>query len=138
MAAFPNHQLSLKTGLFGDLAGTLERLGEKPLDAAVVAIEWTDLDRRLGIRSLGGWGPQDLQNIVDTVRGSEDLREQVAIATWGAEMLRRSEFASQGEAVLILWREFAWDSGRLKRDFRITARAICDAERRIVERLTVK
>ena len=68
--AFPNHRLNLETGLYGDLAGTLERLGDKPLDAGIVAIEWTDLDRRLGIRSLGGWGPRDLPNIVDTVRGN--------------------------------------------------------------------
>src|SRR5215813_9860185 len=64
--ALPNRRVALETGLFGDLAGTLERLqedqGEKSLDTVVVVIEWTDLDRRLGIRSLGGWGPQDLEN----------------------------------------------------------------------------
>lgn len=68
--AFPNHGVSIESGLYGDLAGTLERLGEKPLDAAIVAIEWTDLDRRLGIRSLGGWSPHDLPNIADTVRAN--------------------------------------------------------------------
>jgi FkbH-like protein len=68
--AFPNHRVNVESGLYGDLAGTLERLGEKLLDAVIVAIEWTDLDRRLGIRSLGGWSPQDLPNIVDTVRAN--------------------------------------------------------------------
>src|SRR5271155_1101521 len=68
--AFPNHRLNVESAVYGDLAGTLERLGEKLLDAVIVAIEWTDLDRRLGIRSLGGWSPQDLPNIVDTVRAN--------------------------------------------------------------------
>ena len=65
--------------------------------------------------------------IVEVVLFRDDLREQIAMATWGAEVLRRSEFASQGEAVLALWREFAWNNDRPKRDFRITARAVCDA-----------
>ncbi len=79
--------------------------------------------------------PQPAQTVAEAVIGNSDLHEQIAIATWGAEMLRRSEFASQGEAVLALWREFAWEKGRPKRDFRITARAICEAERRIREAL---
>jgi hypothetical protein len=68
---------------------------------------------------------------VDAVLGWADLREDVALATWGFEMLRRSEFASQGEAVLVLWREFAWEGGRPRRGFRLTARAIVEAERRV-------
>jgi hypothetical protein len=74
-----------------------------------------------------------LEWVTEAVLASRDLHEQIAMATWGAEMLRRSEFASQGEAVLALWREFAWDKDKPRRDFRITARAICDAERRICE-----
>jgi hypothetical protein len=79
--------------------------------------------------------PQPPQALFEAVLGRSDLREQLAMATWGAEMLRRSEFSSQGEPVLALWREFAWNHGKPKRDFRITARAICDAERRICEKL---
>jgi hypothetical protein len=73
----------------------------------------------------------DSPSAVEVVLGQRDLHVSVALAAWGAEMLRRSEFASQGEAVLALWREFAWEHDRPKRDFRITARGICDAERRI-------
>jgi hypothetical protein len=79
--------------------------------------------------------PQPPQSVVDSVLGSSELRESIAMATWGTEMLRRSEFASQGEAVLALWRQFAWEKGQPKRDFRVTARAICAAERRICEAL---
>ena len=79
--------------------------------------------------------PQPPQLLVESVLGRDDLREQIAMATWGAEMLRRSEFSSQGEAVLALWREFAWMQGKPKRDFRISAQAICAAERRLCENL---
>ena len=68
--AFPHQQVKVDIGLYGDLAGTLERLGEKSLDAVVVAIEWSDLDRRLGIRSLGGWSPQDLESILATAHAN--------------------------------------------------------------------
>ena len=91
--AFANHRVSLETGLFGDLTGTLERLrderpGEKALDAVVAAIEWSDLDRRLGIRSLGGWGPQDLENIAATVRANaERMANAIAKRNSGASVV---------------------------------------------------
>ena len=47
--------------------------------------------------------PQPPQALFEAVLGRSDLREQLAVATWGAEMLRRSEFSSQGEPVLALW-----------------------------------
>jgi FkbH-like protein len=68
--AFPDHRVNVESGLYGDLAGTLEGLAEKPLDAVVVTIEWTDLDPRLGIRSLGGWGPQDLPHIISVAQAN--------------------------------------------------------------------
>jgi len=62
--ALPKRRVEVTTGLFGDLPGTLERLAESGADAAVVAIEWPDLDSRLGYRSLGGWGPAQEIDIV--------------------------------------------------------------------------
>jgi hypothetical protein len=79
--------------------------------------------------------PQPSQTMTEIVLGADQLREPIAMATWGAELVRRSQFASQGEAVLALWREFAWAKGRPRPRFQITARAICDAERRICESL---
>ncbi len=65
---FPDRQVHLQTGLYGDLAGSLERLETAALDAGAVVMEWSDLDPRLGIRRLGGWGPNDLGDIVDNAR----------------------------------------------------------------------
>jgi FkbH-like protein len=54
----------IKTGLYGDLAGSLERLNPAETDVVVVAIEWPDLDPRLGVRVLGGWNTSSLSEIV--------------------------------------------------------------------------
>ncbi len=69
---FPNHQVLIRTGVYGDLAGNLERLkGQRPA-SIVVILEWQDLDPRLGIRRLGGWGPAKLPDILQNVRGQSD------------------------------------------------------------------
>ena len=60
------------------------------------------------------------------------LSTELSMATWGAELVRRSQFASQGEAVLALWREFAWKDKNPIRDFKITAKLILAAEQTIV------
>ena len=60
----PANHLEIKTGLYGDLPGTLERLNPADLHAVIVPLEWSDLDSRLGIRILGGWQAGDLQEIV--------------------------------------------------------------------------
>jgi FkbH-like protein len=61
---FPGDGVEIKTGLFGDLAGTLERLNDATLDGVIVPLEWSDLDSRLGIRTLGGWQVSDLPEII--------------------------------------------------------------------------
>ena len=57
--ALPGRRVEVATGLYGDLAGTLERFAEIEADAFAVALEWPDLDPRLGYRNLGGWGPSE-------------------------------------------------------------------------------
>jgi FkbH-like protein len=59
----PGCRLNLRTGLFGDLVGNIERLDPTNLDAFAVVIEWGDLDPRLAIRSLGGWKTGDISDI---------------------------------------------------------------------------
>jgi len=59
----PEYALEIKAGLFGDLIGNIERLSSSETDAVAVALEWSDLDPRLGIRRLGGWRPQQLSDI---------------------------------------------------------------------------
>jgi FkbH-like protein len=60
---FPRRPVRIATGLYGDLAGTIERMPGEP-EAAAVVVEWSDLDPRLGVRGLGGWSPAALSDIV--------------------------------------------------------------------------
>src|SRR5262249_8373814 len=62
---FPDRQVNVRVGLFGDIPGTLRGLTESPVDAAAIVIEWPDIDARLGIRDLGGWSPRRLPDIVE-------------------------------------------------------------------------
>src|ERR1700738_25435 len=64
---FPENRVEIKTGLFGDLTGSLERLDAKSLDGLGVALGWPDLDSRLGIRALGGWQVSDVHEIASSV-----------------------------------------------------------------------
>ena len=59
--------VEVATGLYGDLAGTLDRMTETELHAAAIFMEWPDLDARLGYRSLGGWGASEVADIVARV-----------------------------------------------------------------------
>jgi FkbH-like protein len=59
------HRVEVTTGVFGDLAGNLERLDDERYDAVAVAIEWSDLDPRLGVRTLGGWQLEKLPDILE-------------------------------------------------------------------------
>ena len=52
---FPDEASDLKTGLYGDLEGTLSAAAGSECGAAAVVIEWNDVDSRLGLRSAGGW-----------------------------------------------------------------------------------
>ena len=61
-------KVELQTGLFGDLAGTLRRAISEPVHAVAIAMEWTDLDPRLGYRSIGGWGPVQEADFVAGIR----------------------------------------------------------------------
>lgn len=62
--------------------------------------------------------------------GAADL----AMATWGRELLRRAEFASQGDGVLVLWRTFAWTNGNPTRGFTLAATDVLAAEQRLLAR----
>jgi FkbH-like protein len=58
--------VKVEIGLFGDLAGSIEKLHEETLDALAVVIEWQDLDPRLGVRGLGGWRTEDFPDIMES------------------------------------------------------------------------
>lgn len=81
----PDTLPEIRTGVFGDLAGNIERLNVSEVDTLVVAMEWSDLDPRLGIRSLGGWRPADVADIVQSAERSAE-RLQHAIISAAHEM----------------------------------------------------
>ncbi len=62
----PGKRISFKTGLFGDLCGNIERLEQDAVDSLVVVVEWGDLDPRLALRTLGGWQPSQMADIVES------------------------------------------------------------------------
>jgi FkbH-like protein len=79
---FPQDRIEIRTGLYGDLAGNLERLQASVLSMVCVVIEWADLDPRLGIRRLGGWRSTDIPDIVESARKQSEwltrLMEELA------------------------------------------------------------
>jgi FkbH-like protein len=74
----PQYRVEIKTGLFGDLIGNLGRLQMSGLNSLVLAVEWVDLDSRLGIRNLGGWKPTTFRDIAASViRVAATLEEKL-------------------------------------------------------------
>lgn len=70
----------IETGLYGDLAGNLERAASRPA-ATVVVVEWSDLDPRLGARGTGGRKPSQAADIlVESARQLARLAAGVAKA----------------------------------------------------------
>jgi FkbH-like protein len=65
---YPDRRISMETGLFGDLIGSLKTLSMANSFAGIVVAEWQDLDPRLAMRSLGSWLPEAVQDIVKNAR----------------------------------------------------------------------
>jgi FkbH-like protein len=60
---FPKQAIRVGAGLYGDLEGNIQRARKEAADGAVVALEWSDLDARLGFRASAGWSQQTLDDI---------------------------------------------------------------------------
>jgi len=66
----------------------------------------------------------------------DDLSEAVALAVYGEQLLRRVRGDTEGPAILALWRAFAWErTGSPKKEFRLSAERVLEAEKKIVRRL---
>ena len=52
-AKSPDVRPEIRTGLFGDLAGNIERLDRSSIDVLAIALEWADLDPR---SAFAVWG----------------------------------------------------------------------------------
>jgi len=66
----PTGRPQVKSGVFGDLVGTLERFERQGIDALVVIVEWADIDPRLAVRSLGGWRVSQMHGITSSAHDS--------------------------------------------------------------------
>ena len=75
---FPNRNVEISEGLFGDLCGNLDRFRKSESEFGMIFVEWSDLDPRLGIRSTARWGETELSDILSTAR-SRALRLQMQI-----------------------------------------------------------
>lgn len=51
----PDGHFDVETGLYGDFAGNLGIAASSNATGAFVAVEWSDLDPRLGLRAAGRW-----------------------------------------------------------------------------------
>ncbi len=78
---FPARSPQLQVGLYDDLIGNIERVAG--VSAAVVVIEWADLDPRLGLRRAGGWEPSQLRDILHEVNRRCELLEKRIAAVAG-------------------------------------------------------
>jgi len=68
--ALPQRRIVIITGLYGDVAGTLENLANKMTDAVSLSLEWEDLDPRLGFRSSGRWSAEAVGEILASVQST--------------------------------------------------------------------
>ena len=65
---FEGEGADIMTGLYGDPEGTIARAAASEAEGAVLILEWSTLDSRLGLRSTGGWGLSVQQDILDSCR----------------------------------------------------------------------
>ena len=82
---FPGDEVNIIDGLFGDLEGNLQRAREHRCEGAIVVMEWSDLDDRLGLRASAGWGSQVLADILHQA-GSKVPRLEQRIVELASEM----------------------------------------------------
>jgi FkbH-like protein len=65
-------RVEVAVGQFGDLPGNIARAAAAQPSGVLVAVEWSDLDARLGARVAGGWSPGALDDVLATVRATFD------------------------------------------------------------------
>lgn len=76
--ALPDRKVTIASGLYGNLTGTLEGLADAASpDALAIALEWSDLDARLDYRSAGSW---ELAAASDIVSSARVLLDRIAAA----------------------------------------------------------
>ncbi|MCP4104541.1 MAG: hypothetical protein GY749_03235 [Desulfobacteraceae bacterium] len=66
---------------------------------------------------------------------NRELSEKISMLTYCNELVRRTQFVSQGEGVLVLWREIAWEKTAPKKGFRLKTNDILNAEKMIMGKM---
>jgi FkbH-like protein len=75
----PGRRVQVSVGAYGDLWGTLAGLPEAAVEMCAIAMEWADLDSRLGFRHAGGWGPKEIPIILENAESRlSNLRDLLA------------------------------------------------------------
>jgi len=72
---WPDRKPEIRSGSYGDFWGNLQRAKEASPDLAVIILEWSDLDPRLGIRTVGAWTAPALRELPEFVRTRTDWLE---------------------------------------------------------------
>ncbi len=78
--AMPDRNVRVLTGLFDDVAGTVEQFRDTGAKACALVLEWGDLDPRLGYRQLGGWGRRVEADVVESVKAKLERLEAAIVA----------------------------------------------------------
>jgi len=63
-----NHRIVIQRGLYGDFLGNLDRLSNADADCGIVLMEWSDLDSRLGLRTVTSWSASACTDILSNAR----------------------------------------------------------------------
>lgn len=102
------------TGDYGDVAGTLERATQHPIDALAVALEWQDIDARFSYREAGAWSPALESDVLNATmprlnrleaaiqRASGSVRVAVSLPTLPLPPAFHTPTWQVGEAELLL------------------------------------
>jgi len=70
--------------------------------------------------------------VEEAVFSDKSLSLDLSRVTYVDHLIRRTHFGSQGAAVLVLWRDVAWEDGRKpKKDFELTAAQVVESEERL-------
>ena len=75
---YSDHRIEIQRGLYGDFLGNLDRFAYADADCGVVLMEWSDLDPRLGLRTVTTWSPSTCTDILSNAR-TRALRVQQTI-----------------------------------------------------------
>jgi len=76
--AFPGRKTQILSGVYGDFWGNLDRLSALGADVGILFCEWSDLDPRLSLRSLGSWEPSTFPEVLSNVRARASHLVEVA------------------------------------------------------------